>query len=49
MRLKRLVLRVAAGSSNVSMSFGLLQEVTMDSSAQKFKPSQPSGQGQCHT
>ena len=43
MRLKILVLCAAAGS-NVSMSFGLLQEVTMDSSTQKFKPSQLSGQ-----
>lgn len=44
MRLKILVFCAAAGS-NVSMSFGLLQEVTMDSSTQKFKPSEPSGQG----
>ena len=42
MRPTILVLCAAAGS-NVSMSFGLLQEVTMDSSTQKFKPSQPSG------
>ena len=48
MRLKILVLCAAAGS-NVGMSFGLLHEVTTDSSTQKFKPSQPSGQGQCHT
>jgi hypothetical protein len=47
-RLKILVLCAAAGS-NVSMSFGPLQEATMDSSTQKFKAPQPSGQGQCHT